>query len=529
MNKLFSISLLFLALPALALAQSNPLDSAYQPSIDTNCSHSQYANGVWMTNWAQKILQNTGSAASNACYITVYGTQNEFVDFQIHWHDSGSGTTGLKITVGNFVQTSPSSYTISASTSSLPFNINVYREAYIHVQNYPSNNQLDSAVPGGTNQNTFYSGGALGYYPDVLIPAVDPYWGQTTNAWPFTVAAGNNQSAWVDVLIPSAAPSGYYLGSVTVQTGCPGSCSTVATMPVVIAVWQWPNGGYMPSSPTLDIELSSWTYDGLCTQMYAPASSTLSSCGSYPGARGTSETGVTYEWLDATLLTKDHRFAMSEQQNTYFTTGSPTQWNGYVSPLLNGTCILHGGIGSTCPILPNSKLKVKSIDPLATYTSAVWSNWQSNFDTNGWGTAGHLPLFDYLVDEPNGTTAFQTLVANAATRHGFLTPGVPELVTTDIYWDQRSQSAANTFSTTVCGSTTCILNSIDIMVVLNNILEPVGGPIESLSAYQSWLAGSTDGIPRQFWSYNDCTASGTCGNGAPGPAGSGNPYMTYAN
>ena len=45
MNKLFLVSLLFLALPPLALSQSNPLTSAYRPSIDTK-SHSQYEQNL---------------------------------------------------------------------------------------------------------------------------------------------------------------------------------------------------------------------------------------------------------------------------------------------------------------------------------------------------------------------------------------------------------------------------------------------------------------------------------------------------
>jgi hypothetical protein len=215
---------------AAAVAQTNPLISDFLPSINTNCSDSQYANNIWMTDSTQKVRQDSGSPATNACYITIYGTQNEFIDFQVHFHDTGSGTSNLSVTVGNFVQTSPSSYTLSAATTPPP-NVIVYREAYVHVQSYPSNNQLDSAVPGGTNYNTYYQG-ALGNHPDILIPAVDPYWGQTTNAWPFTVAANQNQSAWVDVLIPSSAPSGYYLGSVTVKSGS----TTLTTTPVIIAV-----------------------------------------------------------------------------------------------------------------------------------------------------------------------------------------------------------------------------------------------------------------------------------------------------
>ena len=152
---------------AAALAQSNPLTSEFQPSLDTNCSDSQYASNIWMTDTMQKVRQDSGIPATNACYITIYGTQNEFVDFQVHFHDMGSGTSNLSVTVGNFVQTSPSSYTISAYTKPSP-NVVVYREAYMDVQGYPSNNQFNSAVPGGANYNTFYQGatGVLSRYFD---------------------------------------------------------------------------------------------------------------------------------------------------------------------------------------------------------------------------------------------------------------------------------------------------------------------------------------------------------------------------
>lgn len=519
MRRLAIVTLL-LMVTALGAQATDPLNSAFLPSIDTNCSHSQYAANIWMTDTMTKLRQDSGSPLTSACTLTAYGTQNEFVDFQVHYHDTGAGTANLSVTVSNFVQTSPGSFTIAASST----NIVVYREAYINVKTYPSNNQLDSAVPGGANFNTFY-GGALGFYPDVLIPAKDPYWGQTTNAWPFTVAANKNQSAWVDVLIPPSAPSGYYLGSVTVKSGS----TTLATMPVILAVWQWPSAGTMPSTPTLTAFLENWTYDGLCTQMYSPAATSTASCASYPGSGGTSDGGVTLEWLDASQLVKDHRYNMGGLENVYPQAGSFASWVTYVGPLMNGTCNLHNGVSTTCPLLVGSKQTTKNIDFLSTAASNVWINWQTNFTSNGWGTVGNLPLLDALVDEPHTTGQFSTAVTNATTRHGFSTPGIPEMVTTDIFWGQANQTAANTFSTTACGSNTCILNAIDIMVPVINVLEPVGGPIQPLSTYTTWLAGSTDSIPRKWWSYNACSSAGTCGDTSPGPGPSGWSYVGYPN
>jgi len=267
--------------PTIAICQSDPLSSAYLPSTDTNCSHSQYASNIWMTNWDAKVRQDSGTPASNACYLTIYGTQNEFVDFQVHFHDTGSGTPNLSVTVSSFVQTSPASYAISnattRNTNTQSVNVLVYREAYMNVNYNPT-----STAP------LYY--GTTGYFPDALIPAIDPYWGQTTNAWPFNVPAGDNQSAWVDVLLPPHAPSGYYTGSVTVKSGS----TVLATMPVVIAVWQWPSAGYMPSTTTLKTEDTGFEYGAMCTEMYN--GSTVGNdggCGAnYPDSGGSDDTSI---------------------------------------------------------------------------------------------------------------------------------------------------------------------------------------------------------------------------------------------
>ena len=76
---------------------------------------------------------------------------------------------------------------------------------------------------------------------------------------------------------------------------------------------------------------------------------------------------------------------------------------------------------------------------------------------------------------------------------------------------------------------TCILNSIDILIPVINVLEPIGGPIQPLSAYKAWLAGSTDGIARHWWSYQACSSAGTCSDTVPGPGPSGSRYTTWPN
>lgn len=502
----FSITLLsrvclvlafFLLGPFHVLAQTDPLNSAYLPAIDTNCAN--YPSNIWVTSGLYKLRQDSGTAP--ACpgtfankWGTFYGTQNEFVDFQVHFHDGGSGTSNYSVTLSNFVQTSPKSYTINCAT---PGQCVVYREAYVNIQKFPTN------TSSSRTWNTYY--GTTGRYPDILIPAVDPYWKQTTNAFPFNIPAGNNQSVWIDVLIPQGAPAGYYKGAVTVSSGS----TTLATIPINIAVWQWPSsaGGSMPSTTTLKIvgNGSNWGWDALCTQMYSPGGSTLpSACGNYPGAGGNSNLGQSLVELDADLLMKDHRYpSNSTIYGTSVSTGSFSSYNGYLGPLMNGTCNLHNGSATTCPLLSGSKETTRTLDSAA--SAAVWSNWYTNFSTQGWGST----LFNYLVDEPSNCT----YVTNGNTNHGYITPGIPNLVTTDY-------NSANS-----CGA----LNTIDWMVAPIVTLDSVNNGLQNLSNYRTWLAGSSDGIPRQWMSYQTCSNAGTCTDGTPGPGPSGNSYMTYPN
>ena len=525
-NKALLVFGLLLALPVLAFSQTDPLSPTFLPSIDTKAA--DYPSNIWITDTMQKVRQDSG--APGAQHLgTFYGTQNEFVDFQVHVQAPAGGYSGLSVTTSDFVNSQTGTH-ISASST----NIIVYREAYVHIQGFPSNNQQDSAVPGGANFNTYY-GGALGYYPDILIPTVDPYWHQTTNAWPFNVAAGKNQSAWIDVLVPSNAPSGYYLGTVTVKNGT----TVLAAMPIIIAVWQWPNGAFMPATTTLDSFVGNLEYQGLCTQMYTPNTST-GACGSYPGGGGDSYAANAFIWLDASLVMKDHRFGYGAQQSFPVSSpGSFSNFETYVGPLMTGGCVPHPSAASTCPVLPNSTQAVKTLDTTGLSgcgnsgaSQATWASWQNEFASKGWGKPGHLPLFFFSCDEPgdSSVSAHYTAIYNAAkTYHAYLNPGIPLMVTNDIWFYQANQAAADAFSVSICGSATCLQNSEDIMVPTISTLEPIGAPMQPLSSYKTWLTGSVDGIPRQWWSYLACTTAGTCSNGVPGPFGYGSPYVGWPN
>jgi hypothetical protein len=470
MKKVVFGALLLLALPIVAPAQQiDPLSAAFSPTIDEKPAH--YPSNIWITGPLEKVRQDSG-APGTIHWAIVYATQNEIQSFQVHVQAPSAGISNLNVTMSNLVQTAPSSYTIAASST----DVVVYREGYMHV--YPQVTATSS---------TYY--GSTGYYPDPLIPAVDPYHHQKTNAFPFTVAGENNQSVWIDVHVPPSAPSGYYLGTVTVSSGS----TTLATMPVLYAVWRWPSsaGGHMPSTDTLG-----WTsaigYSSLCHQQGG-------SCNSiYPG-------GAEGEAVDLGAMLLDNRTNNAGGGQNFPDTGSFSSFDTQQGPLLNGTAGWHVNT-----ILPGAKYSSMNLQcaggcfNTGINTKAIFSKWVREFSTKGW-----LPMLVYgLADEPSGG-AWTSLVSNANASRGYSTPMVPLQVTTDL-----ANATANN-----------ALNTIDQMVVLVNDMEPTSG--NRRSTYNAWLSGKCcggSGPARTLWSYQSCSSSGTCGNGR---VGSGVTYPNY--
>ena len=443
---------LLLALPAVAAAQRiDPLSPAFSPKIDENPSH--YPSNIWITGPLEKVRQDSGEPGK-VHWAIVYATQNEIQSFQIHVKAPAGGIQRLNVTVSDLVQTAPSHYAISA----LSTDIVVYREAYMHV-----------TIPSSSSA-AFY--GAAGYYPDPLIPAVDPYYHQRTNAFPFNVAGENNQSVWIDVHVPPSAPSGYYLGKVTVS----GNDHKLAEMPVVYAIWQWPAsaGGFMPSKATLSY-ITGIGYASLCKQEYGDTS-----CNGYPKGVGGMEAD-----FDAQML--DNRIN-SWSTNNFPGTGSFSSFDSQLGPLFNGTnpgynvrTILHGAKRTAQMLQCAGGCFNSGID-----TKGIFANWGRNFKSRGWlSTLGY-----YLRDEPHNEGDWNAINADASASRGFSSPNVPMVVTTDLA-DAKAGKA---------------LNSIDWMVVNVGLMEPQEGPNQR-PAYDSWLSGnccSGSGPKRELWSYTSC-------------------------
>jgi len=421
---------------------------------------------IWVTNSLAKVLQNTGTPGT-AQSITLYAAQNEFVSFQVHVQ-AGAAIPALSVTMSDLVHERTGARISAASTD-----IVVYAERYMNV--------YIKTATGVTFLNT------TGQIPDILVPAVDPYYHQTTNAFPITVAPGNNQSVWVDVHVPPNA-SGTYTGSATVTNGL----TVLGSVSITLSVWNWA----MPATSSL-ASFTSMGYGGFCIQVYG----SIGACNAYPGSLNSSDYGVTMTQVDGMVQMLDNRYSVGGATNIYLNpnTWDFTTFDSVYGPLFNGTRAHVTGI------LRGAKLTSYGLALLPGTQGAGIKAFQAHFASKGW------PLMHFLCDEPPaGCGTWGNLVTNGNLAHTYSTPVVPNMSTTDIV------NAGNNGA----------LNTIDVLIPNIVTLEPQVGPMQSLAAYQAWCAANPI---RQVWSYSSCSSTDTCGNGLTGPT-DGPPYTgTYPN
>ncbi len=129
--------------------------------------------------------------------ISIYSAKNEYEPFQIVIF---GGTEGLKKLS---IKASP----LKSKDGSIIDSkfITLYREHYLEIKT----NSLKSSLKPG-------------WYPDALIPLVNPYTAEPLKggrfpAMPFDVEPMKNQPIWVDVYVPSDAKSGLYEGAITIS------------------------------------------------------------------------------------------------------------------------------------------------------------------------------------------------------------------------------------------------------------------------------------------------------------------------
>ena len=179
-------------LPALlAVAALAPASAAAAPSVTV-------ADSLTTVRPDQPF---TGSAAAS-----ISAARNEFESFQVVVSAQGEAAGGVSVALAQ---------PLTGPGGAIPAqNVTIYREEYVDLKR-PSDLE-----------------GATGRWPDALIPAVDPYYGEPRNAFPVDIPAGENRVAWIDVLVPVDQTPGTYQGSLAV-TDASGFSATVPVQLVV--------------------------------------------------------------------------------------------------------------------------------------------------------------------------------------------------------------------------------------------------------------------------------------------------------
>jgi|HubBroStandDraft_1064217.scaffolds.fasta_scaffold33314_2 MYXO-CTERM domain-containing protein len=407
-------------------------------------SIAEAATAVSAVRETQKI-RPTDPAPAAQSDISLSCAKNEFCAFQVAVSADASGpVTVTDVSLGDL--TGPCASTLAAASSSM-----VYREGFLDVTT-PSN-----------------SAGLTGQWPDPLIPKVDAFYGETRNAFPAQIAAGQTQGFWIELLIPSDQAPGMYSGSATVT---PSSGS-----PVVITVAIQVRDFTLPSTSSLGSAYG-FDWDGPCVGHY----------GGY-GAPDCDDQQL--EALNALYFEDalNHRLSISALVYAPPITngqGDFTTFDTLYGPFLNGT-VLSGK-----DQLQGAKLT--AIAYTGDQVSASYAAWASHFKTMGWFDR----VFDYTCDEPPNGCAWSDIPTRAAIVHGG-DPQFRTLTTTSVQEAQAND----------------VLSYLDILVPIINYMDGTPDdpyPGDQRANYDTFLQ-----MPNTLlWMYQSCEPSSSCSNGSVG-------------
>src|SRR6478672_7210073 len=149
--------------------------------------------------------------------------RNEYAPFQIIVRAGAGGLKRVNAVAGPLVP--KRGHTIAAARIAL------YREHYIEVRKLSPKSM-----------------GKPGWYPDALIPFLDPSTGKPPvcarfAAAPFDIAPDSNQPLWIDVLTPQDATPGEYTGAITISA----EGIRPHRVPIKLTVWDFA----LPDTPSM--------------------------------------------------------------------------------------------------------------------------------------------------------------------------------------------------------------------------------------------------------------------------------------
>jgi len=381
---------------------------------------------VWTAPSTTKVRPQAAVPADPPTAAVLAAARNEFESFHVVVNGPASGISmslsGLSDGKGS---------TISGR------DVVLYREALINVP-----------APSGGD-------GAAGWWPDALVPDVDPIAGEKRNAFPFDVPAGETRSVFVDIHVPEDAPAGIYTGVVNVAGG------VSASVPVTLTVWDFK----IPSTATL-ISSFGLNWNGPCMGHGDPG------CTNYPA-----EQALRARYVQAAL---DNRVSISNPDISGPVKADGSQdWSNhdkYAGPFLSGTAGTR---------LKGAKLT--SVQVWASPSTVVEAAWATHFHQKGWFDA----LFAYTCDEPPLTCRWSD-IPTLVNQTRAADPVLPTLVTT--------LPATATANGVPAGA-------IDRFVIVVNYMEDRPGT--------QYAGNQRAKYPANIWLYQGCMSFG-CSGVSPG-------------
>ena len=229
--------------------------------------------------------------------------------------------------------------------------------------------------------------GLLGRVPDGLVPVVDLFYGETRNAFPFDVPAGENRLVWVDVFVPSETQAGEYSGTVTVS-----SAAGDEVLDLRLEVW----GFDLPSTSSLDIAFGFEGWGNLFGHFDDPHSH-------YDDIVPLAQLYVTSALMHRITLES----MLIEDWDLY---ADPIDWDAFDArwgSFFDGIDLPFG--------LQNARVTSVRLPTWGSTDAervAYWSEFADHFRTKGW-----LDLvFDYTLDEPGDDPADYQAIIERSTR-----------------------------------------------------------------------------------------------------------------
>lgn len=401
------------------------------------------------------VLVRPGDAPATSAAARIVASGNEFESVQVVVQAGHAPLTGVDVDVaGSLVGPGGAAIPTSAFT--------VYRVGYYGVAGHPSDGDL---------------GGALGAFPDILVPRVDSIWNEQRAAFPIDVPAGENRLAWIDLLVPAGTPAGSYVGASIVVTG---------------------NGGLARSIPVelevIDLDLPSTTSLDGGFDINPNRVCAAHACSTIPGGAS----AVTAMYARVAL---DNRLTLAKPPDATPSGPGDASYRTHTRPLL---------VGSAQTRLAGARLRTVTIYQWALESA---DEWRRTAEADGF-----VDRVRFHCDEIARSAAAWTTCrdhwsrANQLWRSAAATAPATDLplqVTTSI--DDVAWARANGFAE--------FADRISVLVPVINRVHPKSVPAfpGRRAEFDGWTSGATPGgAPRSLWSYTSCMSMG-CTPDGPDP------------